>query len=206
MRGNAQKIMKIGIISDIHASLSALETAINLLESHNVDQIVCAGDLVERGHDDDVVIQCIQDKDIDCVRGNHDDNAILKRELTQESLHFLRNQPLTRQYELDGMRILLAHGTPKSNTDALFPLTMGVRFKKIAKSTKTDVIIIGHTHMPMRVKARLENTYFFNAGSLYTGGKRGGSGTCAVLTLPECDFRVYQLRDGEEVNVPLRKI
>jgi len=198
--------MQLGIISDIHANLSALETAIHLLESHNVDQIICAGDLVERGHDDDAVIQLIQDKGIDCVRGNHDDNAILKRNLAQESLHFLHNQPLKRHYELGGVRILLAHGTPTSNTDALFPLTMGIRFKKIAKSTKTDVIIVGHTHMPMRVKVRLENTYFFNAGSLYTGGKRGGSGTCAVLSLPDCDFRVYQLRDGEEVNVPLRKI
>ncbi len=42
--------MNVGIISDVHGDYTALEMALDRLETyHHVDQILCAGDLVGTG-------------------------------------------------------------------------------------------------------------------------------------------------------------
>ncbi len=38
--------MKIGIISDIHSNIYALEAVLDDMESRNIDLIACTGDLV----------------------------------------------------------------------------------------------------------------------------------------------------------------
>lgn len=48
--------MKTGIISDIHAQYDSLEKALAILEREAVDEILYAGDLVEKGKDGDRVI------------------------------------------------------------------------------------------------------------------------------------------------------
>ncbi len=65
--------MKIGIISDVHAHLIPLEKALSIFELEQVDAIVCAGDLVEKGQDGDVVVALLQELNIPCVLGNHDE-------------------------------------------------------------------------------------------------------------------------------------
>ena len=64
--------MKIGLISDIHAQLARLDCAIDILQSQGVDMILCAGDLVNRGHEGDTVVERIRAVKIPTVRGNHD--------------------------------------------------------------------------------------------------------------------------------------
>ena len=39
--------MRLGIISDIHANLEALEVAISRLIEEEVDEIVCLGDVID---------------------------------------------------------------------------------------------------------------------------------------------------------------
>lgn len=40
--------MKIGIISDIHGNIVALDTVLENLKRENVQKIICLGDLIER--------------------------------------------------------------------------------------------------------------------------------------------------------------
>lgn len=40
--------MKIGIISDIHGNIVALDTVLENLKCENVEKIICLGDLIER--------------------------------------------------------------------------------------------------------------------------------------------------------------
>ena len=42
------KIMKIGIISDIHGNIDALEIVLKKLEDNKVEKIICLGDLIRR--------------------------------------------------------------------------------------------------------------------------------------------------------------
>lgn len=41
--------MKIGVISDIHGNIKALDAVLKELENKNIDKIVCLGDLIGRG-------------------------------------------------------------------------------------------------------------------------------------------------------------
>lgn len=52
--------MKVGIVSGIHAHLAPLEGAISLFDSLGVSQIICAGDLIDGGWDDEAVIDIIR--------------------------------------------------------------------------------------------------------------------------------------------------
>ena len=67
--------MKIGIFSDVHGHLTELQKTLALFQSHDVDQIVCLGDLVDKGTDSDGVISLMAEREITCVLGNHDAKA-----------------------------------------------------------------------------------------------------------------------------------
>lgn len=40
--------MRIGIISDIHGNIKALDAVLRELENENIDKIICLGDLIGR--------------------------------------------------------------------------------------------------------------------------------------------------------------
>ena len=68
--------MKIGIIADVHGDHSALKTALERLDTiHQVDHILCAGDLVGRGPEQEQVVELVRQRGIPTVKGNHDEWA-----------------------------------------------------------------------------------------------------------------------------------
>ena len=64
--------MKIGIISDIHSNIEALEQVIKFMEKENVDKIICLGDIIGIGPKSKETLQLILNSNIDIVLGNHD--------------------------------------------------------------------------------------------------------------------------------------
>src|ERR1700722_10620160 len=68
--------MKLGLISDVHGDMVALELAWAHLTVLGADRIVCAGDLVGYGPHPDKVVAFVAEHKIDAVRGNHDRWAI----------------------------------------------------------------------------------------------------------------------------------
>src|SRR5215468_9432315 len=85
--------MLIGAISDIHANLDALESALTLLHAQRVGMILCAGDLVDGGNQGDAVVTLVQKRLILSAKGNHDQAA-------HEQQNWLR-----RAFALDDPRI-----------------------------------------------------------------------------------------------------
>lgn len=208
--------MKLGVISDIHADLRALEAALDLLGEHGAKAIICAGDLVERGFDGDAVVRLFRQRKIPSVGGNHDRDALFnqawmrqnmeidrpevrKRLLQTETLDYLRALPQTLRTTAQGMRILVAHGTPSKKDEYLFSRSPEARFKVIAAESRADIIILGHTHEPMQT--RIGGVWFLNPGSVY-GSEERSSHTCALLTLPECRFEVFHIGTGQRLTVP----
>ena len=41
--------MKIGVISDIHGNINAMEAVLKELKNKNIDKIICLGDVIRRG-------------------------------------------------------------------------------------------------------------------------------------------------------------
>ena len=191
--------MKIGIISDIHGDYRALTTVLERLDNHHqVDQILCAGDLVGRGPQQEEVVKLIRERDIQTVRGNHDDWA---DHVSTSSTSYLRNLPLDWYGEFDGIKIFMCHGKPGNNLWGLYKDHVSkTLLNMMLSSLKADVLIAGHTHVPMYM--RVKQGCVVNPGSIFTfKNTRATSRTYGVLHLPELKFDLFDV-----VAEPIRKV
>lgn len=183
--------MKIGLLADIHGDYAALQTALERLEQfHHVDHILCAGDLVGRGPEQEKVVELIRQREIVTVKGNHDEWGY---NFTPENGAFLRDLPINWQGTFAGSSVFMCHGKPGNNiwglyrdhvSDTLLNMMLG--------SLRADVLIVGHTHVPMYI--RVANGVVINPGSLYTFDSiRVTSHTYGVLHVPELKFELFDL-------------
>ena len=110
--------MKLGLISDIHGNLHALEQVLLELEEQQVQLILCAGDLVCYGAFPNEVLELLRQKSIPTVLGNYDAAvawdlptvsskpsspqtepiklaalAWAKAQISSENVHYLRSLP-----------------------------------------------------------------------------------------------------------------
>lgn len=190
---------RVGVISDIHADLRALERACSLLVREGAQRIVCLGDVVEKGPDGDGVVAALDAWLIPCVAGNHDHNAIrhahltLSQPLSAATIARLAEYPMSRSFEWAGLSVVAAHGTPQNNTIYVFEADPPRRLKRQLRGQQVDVLLLGHTHRPM--KMRYQHTWICNPGSVRTGRPRD-SHTAAILSLPEVAWTVYDLDSG----------
>lgn len=181
--------MQIGIISDVHADYDTLEDVLARFEKHhNVDQVLCAGDLVGRGPEPDRVVDLIRAHGIPVARGNHDEWVYGIR---QDNWQYLQELPLDWQGEMAGTTIYMCHGKPGNNMWGMYRDHLSETYlKMVLNSLKADVLITGHTHLPLHISTR--EGCLVNPGSLYTFPcARSTSHTYGVLSLPDQTFRVY---------------
>lgn len=64
--------MKLGLITDIHEHVEALQRALTELDGRNVDRVLCIGDVVETGNRLHETVALLADRQIAGVWGNHD--------------------------------------------------------------------------------------------------------------------------------------
>ena len=201
--------MRIGLISDIHADLDGLVGALALLDGLGVEAILCAGDLVERGHGGDAVIELVRARAISCVKGNHEYITLFKQEaveregdpgglgfrpLTAGSIDYLRALPDRLRLSFEGTPLLLAHATPWDDFTFVYPESRPGLYRRVAEAAQADFVVLGHTHVPML--AQVGATWIANPGSVSAAGSR----TCAVLSIPDGAFQVFLIPDGTPVN------
>lgn len=65
--------------------------------------------------------------------------------------------------EIGGKNILLTHGSPVSNEEALTPDTPDERLRELAE-LNTDLILCGHSHQAFA--RQVDSTWFINPGSV----------------------------------------
>ncbi len=193
--------MKIGILSDIHGDYTALETAIERLDTvHGVDHILCAGDLVGRGPEPERVVQAVRERGILTVRGNHDEWSY---GMSAESKTYLKGLPLDWRGALGGMTVYMCHGKPGNNLWGLYRDHISdTLLNMMLVSLRANVLITGHTHMPLF--ARVANGCVINPGSLYTfDNARPSSHTYGLLSLPELSFDLFDvmMAPGEAIRL-----
>ena len=183
--------MKVGILSDIHGDYTALQLAVDRLDTqHHVEQILCAGDLVGRGPQPDKVVQLIRERGIQTVRGNHDEWSY---GLSADNKAFLKDLPLEWRSEINGQSVFMCHGKPGNNLWGLYrDHISNTLLNMMLVSLGVDVLITGHTHVPLYVK--VQRGCVVNPGSLYTfHNVRTSSHTYGVLSLPDMTFDLYDI-------------
>lgn len=199
--------LRVGVISDVHADLGALERALSILHDHGADRVVCLGDVVEKGPDGDAVVALLQERCVPVMRGNHEDNAIkhagtprqLRREvsLSSQTIAKIGQYPASRLYCWERTFVLAAHGTPRDNGVYVFPDRAVPRaLKKQLRSLGADIVLLGHTHRPMWAAWR--GVLLLNPGSV-CGRRPRDSHTCGLLSLPERRWTIFDLGTGQPV-------
>ncbi len=128
----------IGILSDIHGNLPALEQALEMGGRLGVTRWVCLGDVIDGGPWNNECARLIRDRRIVTVRGNHDVGFI--DGIACDVSEFLELLPLTQQIE--GM--LLAHISVRKR-----PRKVADRYEawNIFDETSHPLIFLGHSHI-----------------------------------------------------------
>jgi diadenosine tetraphosphatase ApaH/serine/threonine PP2A family protein phosphatase len=162
--------MRVLIISDIHANLTALEAVLDA--APEVDGTWCLGDLVGYGPDPNECVERIQAlPELLCLIGNHDQAAMgeipLSRfnhdagsvvawtqdNLDESNLTFMRTLPSKVTLE----HFTLAHGSPNQPIweYILDPLSADRNFEAF----ETDYCLVGHSHIPLIFQKPFEDAY-----------------------------------------------
>ena len=164
--------MRLAILADIHGNLPALEAALEDLAAHAPDQVVVAGDLVNRCPWNNEVLALARAAGWTCIAGNHeivlsamadgeypvlfDDRERFADlwwtldELTAAHVAWMRALPEETRVEVGGgppIRVL--HGLPGDPflgfTEAMSEAQMGALLSPI----HDPVVISAHTHQPL---------------------------------------------------------
>jgi putative phosphoesterase len=204
--------VRVGIIADLHGDYQGFLKALEFFEQQGISQILCAGDIVDRGSNADDIVRTFQARNIVCIGGNHDRTVVANQErwretdkperlrelgriVSDETIAYLESLPDTASLTIAGKRILIGHGTPWSDVMTVFPDSRQSTYSRILKEygADNDIIILGHTHQPLH--ATIGHLHILNPGSIY-GITIRDSHTFATLKLPECEFTVYDTRTG----------
>ncbi|MGG5837609.1 phosphodiesterase [Huaxiibacter chinensis] len=176
--------MKLMFASDIHGSLPATERVLSLFAESGAEWLVILGDVLNHGPRNalpegyapaqvaEILNTCAER--IIAVRGNCDS------EVDQMLLRFPMTAPW-QQVLLEKRRLFLTHGHLFSPTH-LPPLTAG------------DVLVYGHTHIPVAEKQG--EIFHFNPGSVSI--PKGGF-TPSYGMLEDNHLRVIALNDQQVI-------
>lgn len=169
--------MRVALISDIHANLTALEAV--LADMPAVDRIVCCGDLVEYYDQPNEVCARLRELDIPCIRGNHDGYTIgvlpekesyrsaFRTDWTRETLHethlaWLKSLDVEMRIEADGRQLRVRHASPWDEETYLYPDSHEL-FARI-ELAPGEILAVGHSHRPLHVA--IGEGWLVNPGSV----------------------------------------
>lgn len=179
--------MRVGLISDIHGNLLALEKVLADLERDPPDEILCLGDVAATGPRPRETVERLREAGFPVVMGNadaellrpipekqgSDDNmrriADIDRwcaeQLSSADLDYLREFRPTLETSLDHGRTLLCfHGSPRSFDDAIVATTLEGELGRMFSGHGATVMAGGHTHAQLVRQYR--GTNVLNPGSL----------------------------------------
>jgi putative phosphoesterase len=203
------------LIGDVHANLPALEAVLEDAHRQEVEAIWNVGDFVGYGAFPNQVIERLRDEEAVSIAGNYDLKVLrfkkkrkkwrkrkqsqkflafqwARHTLTKRSREYLGSLPTERELQVDGLRILLTHGSPASEKEHLAPDTPEERLRELASMVEANVVICGHSHLPFA--RRVDGVHFINTGSV--GRPDDGD--------PRACYAVLQVGDGSDGDVQLR--
>lgn len=206
--------MKIAVISDIHGNMQALDAVLEDIEKENCQKIYCLGDLAMAGPDPIATIDKIKwmenDGKIEVIQGNtdemigygdvveivkakfpvmgnalEDDVAIIPPDLKE----YLKNLPKQKEIEIEGVKILLVHGSPRKNDENIFPKMRIEKIEHIIDEVDANLILCGHTHIPCGYQTRDRKT-LINVGSVGRPLTKDTKSCYLTIEIANGDYRV----------------
>ena len=222
---------RVAILSDVHADVHAVRDALAQIDRIGCDVILCAGDLIDYGVFPDETIGLLNARGVPCIRGNHDRWAVGRLDaahdasgwdLTPGTLLFLAGLPTTWASTIDGVRVALHHGSPRSDMEGIYPDTITADdAARWLREARADVLLVGHTHLAFAIElfggglianpgallrepaGEREDPWLYDPDAqTFVRAPAAGGGTFGVLELPGRRFTVHLAVDGQEVTIP----
>lgn len=169
--------MKYMVISDIHGDIYKLNTVLDIYTKEKCDILIILGDLFNYGIDlnkNDIVNRLnIMSDNIIYVRGNCDINL--------SKLNF--DTPASNQITINNKKVFLTHGH--------------LYTKEYLLGSNYDIIISGHTHVPIIEK--VYDKLFLNPGSI--SKSRSGENSFMII-----DNNIITIRNLENNIIVQNKI
>ena len=162
--------MKLAALADVHGNGAALRAVLTDLSGRGgADHLLVLGDVVLLGPDPGDVVEHLMAWDAIGVAGNTDrflldtdwralepqsederaDRSLclwaLER-LNEQTEDWLRALPAQRRLEVGGQRVVLAHGSPRSDRDVIKADTPEDAVREMLAGVQADAILFGHTH------------------------------------------------------------
>ncbi len=201
--------MKLALLADIHGNHLALQAVLEAVKINKVDKLLIAGDFIGYYFWPREVLELLAPWDVTAIRGNHEDMLVKAGEnpeflesvdakygtglrvaletLTSYQIDWLSNLPSSLEFEAEGCRILLCHGSPWETDLYIYPDGDQEVLEKCA-ATGYGWVVLGHTHYPM---IRYSNdTTIVNPGSVGQSRNRKPGAYWALLDT-----------DSQEVNI-----
>lgn len=184
--------MKIAVISDIHGNMDAVEAVMEDIRIQGCEKIFCLGDYAMAGPEPSTTIDWFmshaEDPKFEMIQGNTDlmladySNEIYqmlqeKAPVMAEALKddYFQTNPLQRSFlkdlpeqcllDIEKVKILLVHGSPRRNNEDILPDTPMREVERMLDGTEADVVLCGHTHIPCGFQTLGKKTVI-NVGSV----------------------------------------
>jgi putative phosphoesterase len=213
---------RLALISDIHGNGIALDTVLADLTRHDVEQIVCLGDVAAGGPQPTEVIARLRELGCQAVRGNADgwllDGLPAGRSeearrlgevvgwahmtLGLDDLDYLAALPATLTVTVDGVTLLCFHGSPRSDVESLLATTPEHELDEAFGAAEASVLAGGHTHLQLLRSHR--DRILVNPGSV---GLPLGSLTASPIAQPLPAWAEYALvQDDDGIEISFRRL
>lgn len=213
--------MRLGLISDIHGNLPALEAVLRRLEEEEIDRVICLGDLAV-GPFASETVKRLQALAPTTILGNWDawmldgvppcgDSDAGKRllemgafwaaQLDDEDRAFMREAQPAHHLDVNGSRLVFFHGSPRSYNEPILAATTTEELTHMFARHVAPIVIVGHTHVQML--RRLPFTMIVNPGSVGLPFVEWPIFDARVC--PWAEFGILHYDHDGEVKVELRR-
>jgi predicted phosphodiesterase len=152
--------VRVAALFDVHGNLPALEAVLAEPDVIAADLVLCGGDTVAGPFPAECLelLDALGDRLVE-VHGNgermvvareSEDAAWCGDRLSEEQLERIAGLPPVAEVDVAGLgRVLLCHGTPRSDTEIVTLVTPDERLAGILEGVEADVVLAGHTHSQM---------------------------------------------------------
>lgn len=159
--------MRLGVLSDLHANLPALEAALEVLRAEGVDEVLVLGDLVGYGPHPRQVIHKVWKEGLAAIAGAWDlrvaypfpeplpegvGKATLewtRTQLGEKELAYLRSLRLSHRRAYGERRLVAFHGMPGDPEARPDLLGEAKAFLALLERYGAEVLLLGGRHLPL---------------------------------------------------------
>ncbi len=199
--------MKLAILSDIHGNYAAFKEVISNCKKFEIEKLLLLGDQIGYYYESENIYNDLNAWNYDAIKGNHEEilleyinsdtnyrnlidrkygSSIRLLSKNNEIIKITKNLPSQKFIELDGLNILLCHGSRTDKGKYLYPTEKKEILEKELQDFY-DFIFIGHSHYPFIYSN--EKSALINVGSVGQNRINGGIANWGIL---DTESRVYR--------------